>query len=145
MTNNIINLMVGNEESFAKLYRKYAAIFGGIDLWSTLEKEEKIHAQWLKALAQSHDTHLLQVGPVSIALIKKLGEDVEEEIKSKNNTTLNQALKKALSFERSFIEKNFFELFSDNIPSARKVMQKLKKETLDHISHIEVKIGSVDG
>lgn len=134
---SIINLMVKNEEAFSRLYHKYAAIYPDSQFWIKLSAEEIRHAQWLRALSQSSDTRVLEVSPVTLSQIKNMLRSVETEIKSKENLSLEEALNKALQYEQSFIEHSYFDIFSDNLSSAHKVMENLKKETLHHIEKVK--------
>lgn len=134
---SIIDLMVKNEEAFSRLYHKFAAIYPDSHFWIKLSKEETVHAQWLRALSQSCDTHVLEVSSLTLSQIKNMLKTVEEEINSKKDVSLEEALKKTLHFEKSFIEHSYFDIFSDSSPSAHKVMENLKNETLHHIERVE--------
>ncbi len=129
--------MVKNEEAFAKLYLKYSVIFNADSaFWLQISKEEIRHAQWLKTLADSADITVLKPDAYTISIIKNLGEMVEKEIESKEQITLEEALEKTLDFEKAFIEKNYFDIFSENSAKAFRVMEKVKKETKEHIFEI---------
>jgi len=133
----IINLMVKNEEAFSRLYHKYSAIYLDSQFWIKLSAEEIRHAQWLRALSQSPDTRVLGVSPVTLSQIRNMLRTIETEIKSKEEISLEEALNKTLQYEQSFIEHSYFDIFSDNLPSAHKVMENLKKETLHHIEKVK--------
>ncbi|MCL5410279.1 MAG: hypothetical protein M1324_00275 [Patescibacteria group bacterium] len=134
---SIIDLMIKNEEAFSRLYHKFAAIYPDSQFWIKLSKEETAHAQWLRALSQSCDTRVLEVSPLTLSQIKNMLKTVEEEINSKEDLSLEEALKKTIHFENSFIEHSYFDIFSNSSPSAHRVIGNLKDETLHHIERVE--------
>lgn len=139
----IISLMIENELAFADLYYKYSMLFVDGDFWEELSRQEKRHAQWLKTLFESHDVLSLSPTFLSPLAIEMMVAAVEAEIVSEKKDTLAQALKKSLIFEKSFLENDFFEIFSDDVPSVKKVMTDLKAETKEHIKFIEAEIVKV--
>lgn len=134
---SIIDLMVKNEEAFSRLYHKFSAIYPDSQFWIKLSKEETVHAQWLRALSESCDTRVLEVSSLTLSQIKNMLKTVDGEINSKKDISLEEALKKTLYFENSFIEHSYFDIFSDSSSSAHKVMENLKNETLQHIKRVE--------
>lgn len=139
----MVKLMAANELAFARLYHKYAVIFDDPDFWEELSRQEKRHAQWLETLLGSRDIVALSSDFLSSTAVEMMINAVEGEIDSAQSLTLIEALTRSLKFEKSFLENDYFEVFSLEAETVRKVIEGLKSETHDHINFIQSKIEEI--
>ncbi len=139
----IMELMIRNEHSFMRLYRRYSQMFQNHDFWLKISSEENRHAQWLEALMKSNDVFSIRLNLLPEESLRLINEEIEEEIVSEEYMTLAEALQKSLQFEESFFEKNYFEFISSDAASVRRVMEDLKRETKEHIALVKKELAEL--
>ena len=133
---NVVELMVKSEKGFAGLYYKYSLLFENKLFWENLAKEEIEHAQWLNALLESRDLVLVDVNIVTPNFIKVMNLALREEIESKKDISLKEALIKSLHLEKTFLENSYFEIFHGSGREFEKVIERLVSETKKHYKAI---------
>ena len=133
----ILDKLVSNEESIAKLYRKYAAAFPILrEFWSSLASEEINHASSIRNLGRQIGT--LQVfmdeGRFNAIAIQTFTDYVDRELSrlNKQEITLIEALSITFYIEQSLIESKFFEVFKTDSAELQGTLTKLRDETLAH-------------
>ncbi len=136
--------MISYELCFARLYAKYAKIYRNSQFWQKLSAEEEDHAIWLKTLASSSEMINISKNFLSATALEMLVETVEAEIKNEDELSVDEALKLALKFERSFAENHFFEVFTFDSYRTRELMEKLAAETAGHIERIKTELKHYD-
>lgn len=135
-----IKLMEKSEQGFAKLYLKYSQLFPNKNFWVGLAEDETNHGQWLKALAESRDVLEIDMQIAPPAFIKVMNFSLEEEIASKKEITLKQALTKAKHLENTFLENNYFAVFRGLGRPFRDTIEKLISETEAHHAKIKAEL-----
>lgn len=130
--------MVENEETVARLYEKYRAIFSKMPLWKKLIKDEYLHAQILRKLLSHADFKGLSIKndvfsedeiKKTIRRIKKLSDHVQEQ-------TLAEALDESYKIEASMLEANYFRVFFSDEADFNNVFSYLEKSTIEHSQKI---------
>ena len=141
----LIELMIRNEELFAKLYQKYSLLYEDArEFWLHLAEEEHRHAQWLEVLLRSRDVFSIRLDLLPHESVRLIGDDIQEEIDSKTYLTLKESLVNSLRFEKSFFEKNYFDFITIENSSVRRVIEDLKRETAEHIRSVEEELDSFE-
>jgi len=140
----IIRLMIKSELSFSLLYKKYSQLFPNKDFWLQLAKEEVVHAEWLKALYESRDVKEMKDHLFPVESLKLILDSIEEDLRSADKKTSEEALSIALMYEKSMVEREYFDIFRSDSDQLISVLKKLEKETEGHISKIEEEIKSLN-
>ena len=136
----IIELMIKSELSISKLYKKYSQLYSNHDFWLRLAKEEIVHAEWLKALYESRDVKEMKDQLFPNQSLELILDSIAEDIKSADQKTPDEALNIALMYEKSMVEREFFEVFKTNSEQLNSIMERLESETEAHIKRIEEEI-----
>lgn len=138
---NLISLLSENEDTIAKLYRKYSETFSNKDFWSIIAKEEILHSKWIKALASDNRNFISEknIG-FDIKDIVKSIETIEKQIKSASSITLNEALSIAIKLEKSVIEQKFLEIFDTTNQDIIEVFKRLKEDTEEHSERFKIEL-----
>jgi hypothetical protein len=140
----LIELMIRNEELFAKLYQKYSLLYEDVrDFWLHLAEEERRHAEWLEVLLKSRDVFSVRLDLLPHESVRLIGDDIQVEIDSKIFLPLKESLVNSLRFERSFFEKNYFDFITIESASVRRVIEDLKRETAEHIRSVEKELEKI--
>lgn len=132
--------MIQYELCFAHLYAKYAKLYRNSQFWQKLSAEEEDHAIWLRTLAASPAVLSVSKSFLSATALEMLVETAEVEIENEDEPSVDEALKLALKFERSFAENRFFEVFVSDSYQVRELMEKLAAETASHIERIKTEL-----
>jgi rubrerythrin len=133
----ILDRLVSNEESIAKLYGKYGAAFPLLrEFWSSLASEEIDHASSIRSLGRQIGT--LQVfmdqSRFNAIAIQTFADYVDRELSRLNEQAipLIEALSITFYIEQSLIESKFFDVFKTDSPELQVTLAKLHDETLAH-------------
>jgi hypothetical protein len=140
----IIKLMQESEKGFAKLYIKYSQIFPNKEFWVSLANDETNHAQWLAALAKSHDVEAIDAQIAPPAFIKVMNKSMLEVIASTKEISLKEALTKAKNLENTFLENNYFAVFRGLGRPFRDTIEKLISETEIHRDKIIAELAKME-
>ena len=133
----VLDKLVSNEESVAKLYREYADAFPILrEFWSSLASEEIDHASSIRSLG-SHIgtlTVFMDEGRFNAIAIQTFTDYVDRELSRLNQQEipLIEALSITLYIEQSLIESKFFEVFKTDSAELQGTLTKLRDETLAH-------------
>ena len=144
-TIEIIKLLSENESAMARLYGLYSTHLSNKDFWRDMEKQERVHEQWLRALLSSSldDNEEVYFDPdhFNEIAIKSAINYVSNMInKEATNHNVLAALSISLSIEQSLIEKEYLSPFSANSPSVNHILSYLQEETKIHIGLIQDEI-----
>lgn len=142
ITDRMFNLMARHEGGMARFYRYLAKSFPEHEaLFIEIASQETRHAAWVQRLAQGMGGQALGRGQTSFSLAAlhvALGRVQESiDLAAMGKLTLIQALEIALAFEKSPIERDFFETISFHGPKGREVEALMRMETELHRSKLE--------
>lgn len=136
---SILDLFAQNELNVSRLYRLYSQKIPKQQVfWEKLSREEIQHAQEIEE-AYSGKEEPFQENNFSRGIIKYVADFVQDSIKQAKEEKMShkKALQVALRIEQSFLEKKCFEIFIPNQQTIKKVLQKLNKETQEHIERLQ--------
>lgn len=133
----ILDKLVSNEESIAKLYRKYADAFPILrEFWSSLASEEIDHASCIRSLGGQIETLPVSMdeGRFNAIAIQTFIDYLDRELSrlKEQEIPLIEALSITLYIEQSLIESKFFEVFKTDSAELQCTLTKLRDETLAH-------------
>jgi hypothetical protein len=138
----IIQQLENNEEVLSELYDIYSHKFSSMhEFWSGLVEDEKSHAQWVRTLKRKIEEGEVHIKDhrFNIDIIRDFNKDVENkkiEI-SKDDIPLVVALGNAVNFEKTMIERNFFEVFNDDTPEIKMLLLALEYSTRNHLLGVQ--------
>ncbi len=139
----LIQLLLAHERGMEALYSQCAAAFPAqAGSFRSFAAEEGRHAAAILDLAAGRggghppiiDDHLVKLAPLRTSL-KYLNQEIETARGAR--MTLLGSLTVALGFERSLMEKRFFEVFQSDAPEFRDLLRILSDGTVEHIRRIE--------
>ncbi len=134
---NIIGLLIQNERSLADLYFTYSKLFKNSEFWLSLSREEEQHAQFVITLFEDPDIPEIDQKLINKKAIEDMIYSAESDIVAAKNITLDEALSRAVKYERMILEKNVFDIFaSSKNPQALKLIDRLKVETTEHLDSL---------
>lgn len=142
---SILDLFAQNELNVSRLYRLYSQKIPTQQVfWEKLSREEIQHAQEIEK-AYSGKKEPFQENNFSRGIIKYVADFVQDSIKQAKEEKMShkKALQVALRIEQSFLEKKCFEIFIPNQQTIKKVLQKLNKETQEHIERLQKELQRV--
>jgi len=128
---DVLELLIANEKKLALLYMRYSELFPNHDFWLGLSKDEEEHAALLQMLGENFkfENNLSSLS----ADLKHFTQSVEKDYSEASVTTSSEALKRAIYYEETIIDKNAFEIFaSGQPPEILKVIERIKDETTGH-------------
>ena len=133
----VIGKLATNEESIARLYRRYADAFPTLrEFWSSLASEEVGHASCIRSLGRQIGTPSLFMDEnrFNAAAIQTFTDYLNGELSrlNKEEIPVIEALSVTLYIEQSLIESRFLELFRADSAELQYTLAKLRDETLAH-------------
>jgi uncharacterized protein YbcV (DUF1398 family) len=138
---SIIQIFKENELKVSKLYNLYAQkLTDHKDFWKKIAKEEVDHAQTIGDIfpkGQKKDKYF-QENNFTRGIVKYVTDFLDEQIKyvEEEKLTHVEAINIALRIEQSVLEKKYFEIFIPTDMTLKKVLEKLNRETLQHVSRL---------
>jgi hypothetical protein len=141
-TDSILSLFEQNELNISRLYRLYSQkIPKQQAFWIKISKEEIQHALEIRKAYDGEDD-IFEENNFSRGTIKYVADFVQSSIDQvkKEKLSHSEALEIALRVEQSFLEKKCFEIFIPNHQTVKKVLQKLNKETQEHIERLQIEL-----
>ena len=142
----ILDLFELNELKISKLYRIYSQKLPERKVfWEQLSKEEIQHAIEIRN-AYSGKEDVFEDNNFARGAIKYVADFVQDGIEQAKENDLShmEALEIALRVEQSFLEQKCFEIFIPNQKTVKEVLQKLNKETQDHIERLRKELKKVN-
>jgi hypothetical protein len=136
---NILNLFEENELNISRLYKLYAKSNPKHkNFWQKLASEEIQHALEIRGSYQGQE-EVFEENNFSRGTIKYVSDFVRDNIikAQKEKVDHSKALEIALRIEQSFLEKKCFELFTPNKQKVKEVLEKLNKETEEHVGRLK--------
>ena len=137
-----VQLLIKDEEGLARLYQAYALKFPIFaPFWSQVASDELRHADWVRELMTDvqSGTVVYRASRFNPELFCAYLDEIDRQIKkaTTEKMTLFDALSTALFFERTYIEKNFFEIFESDTEMASRILDMLAGGTREHARRIE--------
>jgi hypothetical protein len=137
----IIEQLAGNEEMLSQLYSLYQHKFPSrSEFWNGLVEDEQGHAQWIRTLRKRVEEGEIHIKEhrFNIDMINDFNSELRRrqlEI-TENDIPLGAALENAVDFEKTMIERKFFEVFEDDTPELQILLLALKYSTENHFAAI---------
>jgi hypothetical protein len=131
-----------HELALAELYGLYAQkLEYNKVFWQAISDQEKSHANMIEFLQAKAEGGQIAVNEqrFSPEVMKFLAEKAAQALDEAKdeNFSHERALKTALEMEKSLVEKRYFELFRVEDEELKKIVDKLEKETKQHIAKME--------
>jgi len=142
---NFVKFMEGSERTVEKLYRLFTERNPEqAEFWTDLADKEKGHAKLLEEFCGKIEKDEASVRRKFIDQeelknsIKKC-EEILERTKSSviNYSVFIEQLNEAVELERRLVKKEFFEVLKTDDRLLKKVLKKLKKDTIKHRKRLE--------
>lgn len=132
-----LGLMAAHESALAELYRIYATLFDDRQsFWSELSDDEVHHGRWVAGFADEVKAGAIHVKPDRFSSESVLAslDQVRERLQEAQNAEPSalEALAIARKFEDDLIEGCYFEIFDDDAPGMKDLLERLQAETLAH-------------
>ncbi len=137
--NDLINSLIKNEESLAKLYKLYSQNYDNYaDFWNRLSNDEKTHAQKIKLFAKD-DKIKVNSNKVTKKDIEELFDEIQQAILELDEKVpvIEKALKKALGFENNLLEKKYFEVFESKSEIVNFYLKEMSEAIVSHKDRIK--------
>ncbi len=133
----VLDKLAANEQSIAKLYKRYADAFPELrEFWASLANEEVGHASCIRSLGERIGTLSLYMDEsrFNATAIQTFTDYLGRELSRLNEkeVPLIEALSITLYIEESLIESRFFEVFEADSAKLKHTLTKLRDETLAH-------------
>ena len=140
----ILQKLLENEKALADLYKTYADKFPSHKkFWIDLSNEEMGHCHAIEQLSSGNFQDVRINEKIFDRNLLKISADyIEEKQRQAMNEKIlyKDALKTALEFETSIIEKGYFEIFEGDSPEFWRTINKLVFETKVHSDKIRKEI-----
>jgi hypothetical protein len=136
-TPDILDLLIQHERALARLYLRFAAVFGERqELWQKLAGEEHSHAKKLEALLTEPERErwLSRVEWLKReAILSSIGHaDMQASRAAEGGLTLLQALAVANDLEDALIDRQFISPIPSDCGGIGVILEELRKETEEH-------------
>ncbi|MBN2565790.1 MAG: hypothetical protein JXB46_08770 [Candidatus Eisenbacteria bacterium] len=137
---DVIRMMAEHERLISALYSAYArSVPEKEDFWKRLAAEEIEHSEWLTALLDGGYGDPRAADAFKAEAIRTSAAYVQEATVAADTEGVShlEALSVAADVEEAMIEKRFFDAFIADSADARKVLDRLERETTEHRKRIE--------
>lgn len=146
----IISLLAENERAVGRLYQTYADKFPTHrEFWLDLANEEQQHAEWLRRLLVRVEEGLGCVRPdrFDVDAARDARARVEKMIEETHRPdfSLTDALRAAMTIEKSLIEAEYFDVFEGAAAEVVQVQYCLADATKNHRRLIEEQLAEQTG
>ncbi len=140
--NEVIQKLMENEMAISRLYEQFGSTFPeDSEFWNEISREELLHFNWLKQLADFVEKEKIGTRPTSLqsraaAASASYVDSVREKCR-RGELTREKAYALAYDLENSLLEKNFFSIFEFASTPYRKIQNEMTRETRKHREKIE--------
>ena len=138
---SMLDLMVNHEEAMAELYETFVESVPEIgDFWRQMVHEEKRHADILRNLTVRlrNGVVFLNTRRFSFNELRRSLASLKKQIQKVRNggTTVLESLALAHDFEKSIVEKRFFQVFGSDSPEMKESFEMLRNHCEEHAGRI---------
>lgn len=138
----ILDFLHDIELVIAELYRRFSVFFAEDRvIWEDLCQDEESHAAMvgeLKSVLLKNGSPF-EVGRINLAALGTYRRGIEDQIGRLRRGELGRqkALFIARDFERTLVERRYYELIRSDNPEYRSIQDKIRKETEMHLQKLE--------
>jgi len=144
----VIEALAGHEDAVGELYSVFAMKFKREqELWATLADQEENHAALLRSLgAKSEDLAIfVDADRFDPRYVREEARHVREQVQvaEYSRISLSEALEDAIQLEGEMVEAQAFRVFETDTPSVRKVLDRLREDSLAHRERLRRRLAAL--
>ncbi len=137
-----VDRLMENEMAISRLYEQFGMTFPEDgNFWNEISREELLHFNWLKQLADFVAQEKIGTKPISLRpqnVVTSINHINSLREKSRNGElTREGAFTAAYNIENSLLEKGFFTVFEFASTPYRKIQNEMTRETRKHREKME--------
>jgi len=138
----ILDLLHNIELRIAELYRRFSHSFVEDRVfWQDLSRDEENHAALVTELKKAllKNGFPFELGKVSLLALNTYRQGIESQLSRLERGELRRqnAFYVARDFEKTLIERSFYELIRSENPEYQAIQERVRKETESHLQKLE--------